>query len=417
MKPTSRLLMIALVVSVCLHLAAVAMSLSKRPDLEVEGAGATTHAVLGQSPFNTILAGTVDQMATSQPLEPEVVEAEPVETVPPAETVKPDQPLQPVETPPVEVVTAPATAQPVRPLPQAAVPATLALAPTSARTYALPQTQQLEAATPPAAETLVPAEPEETIAREVAAETVTAEIETEPLESVAPQEIRPASAAKAVTQTATQPATQTTTQAAAPTVEPTPVSETAPADAQPVSQTLAQEVVAEVVTAEVEAEAVPTPMAKPPAPVRRKVEKKPAKSPARTAKNTETRKTASKVSSSSGSGGSAQATAQKGGSQRKGKGKTAGNSDVTNYPAKVQRKLMRAVRTPRGVRKARGNVVVHFTVRKNGSVSGVKLARSSGSAPFDQAVLKAVQRASPFPPIPDAARKKSWTFTLPVGMR
>jgi protein TonB len=317
----------------------------------------------------------------------------------------------------VEVVTAPATAQPVRPLPQAAVPATLALAPTPARTYALPQTQQVEAATPPAAETLAPAEPEKTIAREVAAETVTAEIETEPLETVAPQEIRPASAAKAVTQTAPQ----TTSQAAAPTVEPTPVSETAPAEAQPVSQAVAQEVAqevaAEVVTAEVEAEAVPTPMAKPPAPVRRKVEKKPAKSPARTAKNTETRKTASKVSSSSGSGGSAQVTAQKGGSQRKGKGKTAGNSDVTNYPAKVQRKLLRAVRKPRGVRKARGNVVVHFTVRKNGSVSGVKLARSSGSAPFDQAVLKAVQRASPFPPIPDAARKRSWTFTLPVGMR
>lgn len=391
MNMTSRPLMIAVGVSLAVHLAAVAMSLQQRPELEVEGAGEVTHAVLGQSPFNTVLAGTVEQVATSEPVEAEPVEIEPVETAKAAEVVQPDKSLQPVDPLPLPQVTPPVPVETINPVPQAAVPATLALSATPARTFALPQVQRLETVTPPASDAVTPAEPDRTIVEAVPAQA---------REAVAATDARPLAPNRSVPET--------------PAVAAKPV-EAKPVAAEPVRQTVASQTPTQVVQAE--SDPVPTPLSKPPAPPRKKAEKKPAKSPSRTAKKPDARKTPAQVSSRGGSGGSAGVTAQKGGSQRKGKSKSAGNSDVTNYPAKVHRKLVRAVRAPRGGRKARSRAVVHFTIRRNGAVANIRLARSSGSGPFDQAVLKAVQRAAPFPPIPAAAGKSSWSFTLPVTLR
>lgn len=90
-----------------------------------------------------------------------------------------------------------------------------------------------------------------------------------------------------------------------------------------------------------------------------------------------------------------------------------GNAAVSNYPGQVARKLRRAVRSPRG--RDRGEVMVSFTVSRSGSVSGVRIARSSGSPTLDKAALDTVQRAAPFPPIPDAAGRSSWPFSLPLA--
>ncbi len=91
----------------------------------------------------------------------------------------------------------------------------------------------------------------------------------------------------------------------------------------------------------------------------------------------------------------------------------AGNAKVSNYPGKIQRKLRRAKVRPSGTRK-RGNVVVSFTVSKSGSVSGVRIARSSGVAALDKAAIATVKRAVPFPQIPDAAGRSKWAFSIPI---
>lgn len=91
----------------------------------------------------------------------------------------------------------------------------------------------------------------------------------------------------------------------------------------------------------------------------------------------------------------------------------AGNAAVSNYPGQVANKLRRAIRQHRG--RDRGQVLVSFTVGKSGQVSGVRVARGSGSPQLDQAAVDTVNRAAPFPPIPDAAGRNSWNFNLPIA--
>ncbi|MBX9450583.1 MAG: TonB family protein [Mesorhizobium sp.] len=125
-----------------------------------------------------------------------------------------------------------------------------------------------------------------------------------------------------------------------------------------------------------------------------------------------------------GSQGNAQANTNKGSERGSAQGRAAsdsagnqrrsaeGNAAVSNYPGQVRRKLGRAVRY-RG--RERGEVLVSFTVSRSGSVSGVRIARSSGSPNLDKAALDTVRRAAPFPPIPDAAGRASWPFDLPLS--
>lgn len=80
----------------------------------------------------------------------------------------------------------------------------------------------------------------------------------------------------------------------------------------------------------------------------------------------------------------------------------AGNAAVSNYPGQVMRKLSRAGK-PRV--NARGQAVVAFTVAANGGLQAVSLARSSGSSALDQAALRLVQNAAPFPQPPSGARR------------
>jgi len=49
----------------------------------------------------------------------------------------------------------------------------------------------------------------------------------------------------------------------------------------------------------------------------------------------------------------------------------------------------------------RADPVVSFRVARDGSVYGIKLERSSGSAALDQSAVEAVENASPFPPLPE----------------
>ena len=95
----------------------------------------------------------------------------------------------------------------------------------------------------------------------------------------------------------------------------------------------------------------------------------------------------------------------------------SGNAAVSNYPGKVRSKLQRAFRYPAKAKRenVRGVVQVSFALSSSGSVSSVKIARSSGSPILDKAALEAVERAAPFPAIPQGADRKRWPFTIPLA--
>ncbi len=80
-----------------------------------------------------------------------------------------------------------------------------------------------------------------------------------------------------------------------------------------------------------------------------------------------------------------------------------GSAAESRYPGLIQAALRRALRFPPNAGAARGKALVRFVVAADGSVSGLSLAGSTGSAVLDAAALDTVRRAAPFPPIPAAA--------------
>lgn len=89
----------------------------------------------------------------------------------------------------------------------------------------------------------------------------------------------------------------------------------------------------------------------------------------------------------------------------------AGNAAASNYPGLVMRTLSRAGK-PRI--NARGSAVVAFTISENGALSSVSLAQSSGSSALDQAALRLVRGAGPFPRPPRTAQR---SFSIEVQGR
>ncbi|WP_265517983.1 energy transducer TonB family protein [Nitratireductor luteus] len=130
---------------------------------------------------------------------------------------------------------------------------------------------------------------------------------------------------------------------------------------------------------------------------------------------------------SAGAGGNDERSAKKGsagqarsgasGGEQTARATRQGNAAVSNYPGKVVSKLRRALRYPRQAKRdgLRGEARVAFTISRNGSVSGIRIVRSSGSPVLDQAAVETVRRAAPFPAIPGNAGRASWPFTVPLA--
>ena len=57
-------------------------------------------------------------------------------------------------------------------------------------------------------------------------------------------------------------------------------------------------------------------------------------------------------------------------------------------------------------------VMVHFRIDKDGTIAELTVVRPSGHNPFDLAALRAVQNASPLPPLPRSYRKDSLGVNL-----
>lgn len=120
-----------------------------------------------------------------------------------------------------------------------------------------------------------------------------------------------------------------------------------------------------------------------------------------------------------GNGGvnNADSQAAKAAAGGKGKKSDGGSGASSKYPGQVQVRVSRASRYPANAKGSSGEAEVAFTVAANGGVSGIRLSRSSGNAALDDAALAAVERAAPFPPIPEDAGRSSWTFSIPVAFR
>ena len=83
-------------------------------------------------------------------------------------------------------------------------------------------------------------------------------------------------------------------------------------------------------------------------------------------------------------------------------GSNAGTATASTYPGLVMRRIAGAGR-PEG--RARGAAVVAFSISPGGGLSAISIARSSGTAAFDQAALAVVRNAAPFPRPPAGARR------------
>lgn len=378
-----RPLLWALATSIIIHLTVVAMTVSSKPEIEIEGGGDIQHAVLGESPFNAVVAGSTHQVENAEAVQTERIEAEQVSQ---AEAIAPPDAAAKVATPAISTVEpVPVTQTVTTPVKPVSTPP-LSLAKASQDVLALRLVTNTET---------------ETVEASVEAAKTEAASKLQPAVTTGTTEPRASSQTEPVKNEEVAKAKQVKTDQ----LEETLVETTKPIKPDQVIQALA--------------EAVPSPPVKP-----KQSSKKSGQTTAdektrtKTAKRTEKPEKENPASASkSGAGGKSARTAQKGGSQRAGKDRNSGNSDTTNYPAKVYRKLLRSVRSPRNAGRVQRDAIVRFTVNRNGSVSGVRLARSSGSKAFDQAVLKAVQKAAPFPPIPSASGRNNWTFSLPVNRR
>jgi len=127
--------------------------------------------------------------------------------------------------------------------------------------------------------------------------------------------------------------------------------------------------------------------------------------------------------------GNAQANAKRGGERvtsqsarstasgsANGKSNDRGSRAASNYKGRVAAKLRRAKRYPRQAERKQITGVVHvsFTIASSGSVSGIRISRSSGHAILDQAAIDMVTRASPMPKFPREVRHAKMTIQVPV---
>lgn len=287
-------------------------------------------------------------------------------------------------------------------------------------------------------------DPSDTIVAATQPDTLTPE--TPPVAQPVTEPVKPAEAPRppvaAIEPAPQQPAAEPTPPAAAPVVLPEPLAAdptatlalSAAAPSAPPAQKPAEPVpaVAPALLAPVVPVEAVKPLPEPAKPEPAKPEpkksdapksKKPAKPAAAmapaAAAQTNAKTSAPAAPTQGGAGGQSNVTAHAGGAGRIGTGDAEGNSDVTNYPGQISRALRRALYYPPSAKRRRltGETLVSFVVAKGGSASSIRVARSSGVPELDEAALETVRRAAPFPAIPPAARRDSWTFTIPIAFR
>lgn len=243
-----------------------------------------------------------------------------------------------------------------------------------------------------------------------------------PEETVQPEEIQPEETETPPVETAEIPPVQSEVTSETPTdVQPTDADVILPAEEMPPVTTEQPEISASVAPVET---VVPTEKPEQPEVVQAEPEKKPEPK-----KEPEKQKPRKKPPPKrAGDDGKQVETTQRGQadgaenaretSNGGSKGKVSqalGNGAETRYKGRVRSKVQRNFRYPKSADRAgiRGTVTVAFTISSGGGVSGVRVTRSSGSPVLDDAAVSAVQKAAPFPAIPEGGRSP-WPFVIPL---
>jgi colicin import membrane protein len=90
------------------------------------------------------------------------------------------------------------------------------------------------------------------------------------------------------------------------------------------------------------------------------------------------------------------------------------NQAVHAYYEAIWSRIKAEWALPRGILPSKNlEAIVDVTVSRSGSVASLSIERSSGNRYFDQSALRAIRKASPFPPIPDSIRGSS----IDLGIR
>lgn len=98
------------------------------------------------------------------------------------------------------------------------------------------------------------------------------------------------------------------------------------------------------------------------------------------------------------------------------KQQTGGSASlIAKYQGELFKKIERHKINPRTERT--GTVVVHMVIAPSGELVKLEIATSSGSAQLDKAALTSLDRAAPYPPIPDGINAKPMAFNVPFTFK
>ena len=87
-----------------------------------------------------------------------------------------------------------------------------------------------------------------------------------------------------------------------------------------------------------------------------------------------------------------------------------------NYRTELVNAISRYKRYPMRARKKgnEGDVVVAFTIEKDGRITGIAVVESSSWSSLDRAAVRALEKLNRFKPIPDSFFRKQWSFQIPI---
>lgn len=84
------------------------------------------------------------------------------------------------------------------------------------------------------------------------------------------------------------------------------------------------------------------------------------------------------------------------------------NQAVHAYYEAIWSRIKAEWALPKGILPSKNlEAIVDVTVSRSGSVTSLSIERSSGNRYFDRSAVRAIQKASPFPPIPESIRGSS----------
>ena len=92
-----------------------------------------------------------------------------------------------------------------------------------------------------------------------------------------------------------------------------------------------------------------------------------------------------------------------------------GTAEIAAWERQVRRALASARRYPRSANGAAGEAIVRFSVSAAGTLLDLRIFASSGSSVLDEAARDTVNRAAPFPPLPNGAGITSKTVQVPLA--